>query len=102
MQHRQNHRRHAFTMIELLVTISIILILIGIVFVAIKHVGRSATENATRIDLQNLQSMLAELENASPLATSIQFPSVIPTPYPTPPCADLHGEFDTSAFRHAV
>ena len=37
MQHRQNHRRHAFTMIELLVTIGIILILVGLVFVAIKH-----------------------------------------------------------------
>jgi prepilin-type N-terminal cleavage/methylation domain-containing protein len=70
--------RGGFTLIELLVTIGIILVLIGIVFVALKHVGRSATENATKIDLQNLQSMLAELENAGPLTTTIQYPNADP------------------------
>src|SRR5207248_7094336 len=75
---RLNRRNSGFTLIEILVVIGIILVLIGIVFVALKHVSRSATENATKIDLQNLQSMLAELENAGPLATTIQFPNADP------------------------
>src|SRR2546421_10533223 len=68
---RPSYRNSGFTLIEILVVIGIILVLIGIVFVALKHVSRSATENATKIDLQNLQSMLAELENAGPLTTTL-------------------------------
>src|SRR2546421_11223690 len=77
---RPSYRNSGFTLIEILVVIGIILVLIGIVFVALKHVSRSATENATKIDLQNLQSMLAELENAGPLTTTIQFPTTPPFP----------------------
>jgi len=68
-QSRSRHR--AFTLIELLVTIGIILVLIGIVFVAVKHMSRSATSSSAKIDLQNLQSMLAELELAGPLSTTL-------------------------------
>ena len=75
---RQTCRNSGFTLIEILVVIGIILVLIGIVFVALKHVGGASKSSATKIDLQNLQSMLAELENAGPLTTTIQFPNAAP------------------------
>jgi len=83
MNHTRPHRRHAFTMIELMVAVAIILILITIVLVAVSHIGRNSKENATRLDLQNLQSMLGELETAGALTTTVQFPQTLP--YPVPP-----------------
>lgn len=77
---RRPCRNSGFTLIEILVVIGIILVLIGIVFVALKHVGGASKSSATKIDLQNLQSMLAELENAGPLTTTIQFPTTPPFP----------------------
>jgi prepilin-type N-terminal cleavage/methylation domain-containing protein len=83
---RRPCRNSGFTLIEILVVIGIILVLIGIVFVALKHVGGASKSSATKIDLQNLQSMLAELENAGPLTTTIQFPYVTSDArFPAPP-----------------
>src|SRR5439155_769063 len=55
----------------------------------IKHIGRSATTNATKIDLQNLQSMLAELENAGPLTSMIAYPTSPPSFYTLPDGSQL-------------
>ncbi len=49
--------RRAFTMIELLVTIGIILILAGILFVAVRRLGTTSKDHATHITLSNLQGM---------------------------------------------
>jgi prepilin-type N-terminal cleavage/methylation domain-containing protein len=51
-------RRRAFTMIEILVVIGIILILTGIVMVAVRRLGTTSKEHATHITLSNLQGML--------------------------------------------
>jgi type II secretory pathway pseudopilin PulG len=75
-------------MIELLVTIGIILILATIVLIAVAHIGRSGKENATKVDLQNLQSMTAELETNGSLDTLIQFPTSTPWPPAQPPSPD--------------
>lgn len=63
----QAKRHQAFTTIELLVVIGIIVILASLVFVGVHHVGRPARENSTRATLANLQGMLADLEAASGL-----------------------------------
>lgn len=64
-----NPPRRAFTLIELLVTIGIILILVGILFVAISHMGTSAKEKATRITLANLAGMLGDYGSATGFKT---------------------------------
>lgn len=58
-------RRSGFTLIELIVVMSIILILAGMLYVAFKYVGAPAKRDATRTTLKNLQSMMAnwEVEN---------------------------------------
>src|SRR5690349_4902822 len=63
----QVERNQAFTTIELLVVIGILVILASLVFVGVHHVRRPAQENATRATLANLQGMLADLEAASGL-----------------------------------
>lgn len=50
---------HAFTLIELLAVIAIIVILMGMLFVGMRYVGGSAKTKSTKVTLGNLQSMLA-------------------------------------------
>src|SRR2546421_9401635 len=95
---RPSYRNSGFTLIEILVVIGIILVLIGIVFVALKHVSRSATENATKIDLQNLQSMLAELENAGPLTTTLAPVNPAPATPLAAPRDVRYSTFETTNF----
>jgi type II secretory pathway pseudopilin PulG len=55
-------RRRAFTTIELVVAISILIVLIGIVVVAMRAVVGGSKEKATHVTLDNLRGMLTELE----------------------------------------
>ena len=60
-------QRNAFTLIELIVAISVIAILVGMLIVGIQYVSASSREKATRVTLENLQSMLTELETTAGL-----------------------------------
>ena len=57
--------RRAFTMVEVLVTISIIVILVGLGLLAYSHLDRATLARSTRADLQTAQSFLDEY-NAGP------------------------------------
>lgn len=55
-------KRRAFTLIEIMVAIVILVILGGLMLYALKGTGSSAKSQATRVRLENLKSMLAEYE----------------------------------------
>ena len=55
-------KRRAFTLIEILVAVVILVILGGLMLYAIKGTATSAKTQATRVRLENLKSMLAEYE----------------------------------------
>jgi len=61
------NKRQGFTLIELIVVITIIGVLLGMLVVGINYVSASSHEKATRVTLANLQSMLAELESSGGL-----------------------------------
>ncbi|HEV8604225.1 MAG TPA: hypothetical protein VGQ99_02590 [Tepidisphaeraceae bacterium] len=61
-------RRKAFTAIELLLVVAVLVILIGIVVWGLKAAGSSASANATRTTLQNLTNMSEELNRKNKLA----------------------------------
>ena len=60
-------RARAFTMVEILVVIGILLVLVGIAAVALKGLDQSG--RATKGTLHNLRNMLAEYESAAGLRT---------------------------------
>lgn len=62
--------RRAFTMVEVLVTISIIVILVGLGLLAYSHIDRATIARATRADLQTAQGFLDEY-NAGPGITQL-------------------------------
>ena len=59
------NRRRAFTLIELLVVIGILLILIGMVGYGLSKVMGGSKVSATKVRLEALRSMVAELEAAT-------------------------------------
>lgn len=62
--------RYAFTLIELLIAIGIIVLLAGMVILGMRSVMGQSKTNATRITLQTLQSMLAEYEAKTRLSST--------------------------------
>lgn len=73
-------RHRAFTLIELLMVISIIALLIGIAIVGFARVGRSAQEKQTRGQLEVLMLMLSNYHDAA--KTTLVYPD--PTPVAAP------------------
>jgi len=66
---RTPHRRRlAFTLIELLIVMGIIVILVGLLFAALKYARNSAAQSRTRAQLDTLRGMLAELDAANHLS----------------------------------
>ena len=57
-------RQRGFTIIELLVAMSVILILAGMLFLGARYMTASTKKNATRTMLQNLRAMVTEREVA--------------------------------------
>ena len=61
-------RRKAFTILEILLVIGVLVILIGMVVWGLKGAGSSAAGNATRTTLQNLTNLSEELNRKNKLA----------------------------------
>jgi type II secretory pathway pseudopilin PulG len=77
-------RRKAFTTIEILLVVGVLVILIGLVVWGLKGAGSSAAGNSTRTTLQNLTNMLEELNRKNKLAGFEGPPAENPI-YPIPP-----------------
>jgi type II secretory pathway pseudopilin PulG len=60
-------RRHAFTTLELLIVIAIIVILTGILFLGGRSILAGTKTKATKVTLATLNAMLGELENKKQL-----------------------------------
>lgn len=58
-------RRKGFTLIELLVVIGIIALLASILIVGVRSISQSSHEKATRTNMDNLKSLVVELNNHS-------------------------------------
>ena len=67
-----NRRNLAFTMVEILVVISIILVLVGMVVFGIRKVNESSRRNASKVMMENGRSMLSEYNRA---AAALPLPS---------------------------
>ena len=61
-------KRRAFTLIEIMVAIVILVILGSLMLYALKGTGTSAKSQSTRVRLENLKSLLAEYELKTKLA----------------------------------
>lgn len=80
-----NRRYRAFTLIELIVVIAIILVLMGMVILGVRKIGESSRSNATKVMMENGRSMLAEYNRAVaalPLPSQPLDFSVAPGYYP--------------------
>jgi len=53
-------RRSAFTLVEILISIAVIGVLLGMVFLGFGHVRRGVDENATRTTIETLKGLVAE------------------------------------------
>ena len=84
-------RRKAFTLIEILLVIGVLIILIGITVWALKGAGSSASGNATKTTLENLTNMSEELNRKNKLAGFEGPPAENPI-YPIQPPPIFGGE----------
>ena len=76
-------KRKAFTVIELMVSIGILLILVGIAYVSIKTIGAHTRAQATKTTLASLDGMLAELVSRDrSVLNGPPFRSYSPTGFP--------------------
>jgi prepilin-type N-terminal cleavage/methylation domain-containing protein len=85
--------RRGFTLIEILIAMSIIAVLASLLFLAFHHVSGSARGNTTAVTLQTLRGMLTEFEQAGGRVANLdgiyadfpyaQLPSMVPPPPPT-------------------
>src|SRR4051812_14449076 len=55
-------QRKAFTLIEILLVISIILVLMGMTLIGFRYIGRNGKIQTTKTSLETMKSMLAELQ----------------------------------------
>jgi prepilin-type N-terminal cleavage/methylation domain-containing protein len=55
-------RRSAFTLVEILATLAIIAILVGLLYLGAKHIGQSARDRSTQVTLKTLEGLLADYE----------------------------------------
>ena len=80
-------RRKAFTIIELMLVVGVLVILIGLVAWGLKGAGNTASDKATRITLQNLTNMSEELNRKNKLTgfEGPQTPDPLNPIYPIPP-----------------
>ena len=67
---RRARRQSGFTLIEILTSVSIILLLLGISIYGYRHLGRSAKDNSTKATLAMLNAYLSELEASTALSSS--------------------------------
>ncbi len=65
-------RARAFTLVEVLTVIGILVILAAIVAIAVNVVGNNASARRTRVALENAVALQVEYENAKPLATFLK------------------------------
>lgn len=72
-------KRRAFTLIEILVVLSIILILAGLLFIGGRRVFGASREKSTRVTLNNLAGMLAEIDAKTQVAS--QFTGDVVAPF---------------------
>lgn len=73
-------RQRAFTLVELVVVMGIILILIGLAMVGMRTLDKSAKEKSTKAALETAKSMLAELQTAGGISGVTDIYSTPPTP----------------------
>ena len=97
-------KRRAFTLIEIMVAIVILVILGSLMLYALKGTGTSAKSQSTRVRLENLKSMLAEYELNTRFAQPASWPSALPvgyggdfwktlvTPTPLPPLGNVRSD----------
>lgn len=78
--------RKAFTAIELLIAIGIIVVLVGMLLLGLKHMVGSASNSSSQIGLQNARSMMAELETRDSLTNQLGaiYPTYSTAPIPAP------------------
>lgn len=62
-----NRKTRAFTLIEVMIVIGVLVILAAIVLVGMRSITGRSRERATRLTMQNLRNMLAELETTTRL-----------------------------------
>jgi type II secretory pathway pseudopilin PulG len=67
---RDGRAASGFTLVEILTVISIIVVLIGLLFVAIKYARNSAARSTTAAQMDTLRGMLGELDSANHFSAS--------------------------------